>query len=121
MGLLQVTTPIPRERDKGTPQTAADRAGGGRLSPAIARLLGTVGLLGVLVTVFLISAGAASAPSQLVPGRSGGWPGWLSGPFAGIGVGLGSGGFQTLMLIMSGSYVLVLVGARALRIAPLAV
>src|ERR1700730_13563360 len=109
MSLLQVTTPIPREGDKGTPQGMAPLPGSGRLSPTVARVLGAVGLLGVLSTVFLISAGAAAAPSPLVPGRSGEWPGWLSGPLEGIGGGLGSGGFQTLMLIMCASYLLVLV------------
>jgi hypothetical protein len=120
MGRMQVTTPIPHALEKGTAQRGDARAGSARLAPAVARLLGGMGMLGVLATVFLISAGAASAPSQYVPGRSGGWPAWLAGPLAGVGVGLGSGGFQTLMLIMCGSYLLVLVGARALPIAPLA-
>jgi hypothetical protein len=82
-------------------------------------VLGVTGILGVLATVFLISAGAASAPSQYVPGRSGGWPSWLAGPLADVDVGLGSASFQTLMLIMCGSYLLVLAGARALPLAPL--
>jgi alpha-1,6-mannosyltransferase len=77
-------------------------------------VLGALGLLGVLTSVLLISAGAASAPSQYVPARSGGWPGWLAGPLGGLGLGLSSSRFQVLMLIMCASYVLVLAAARSL-------
>jgi alpha-1,6-mannosyltransferase len=84
------------------------------------RALGALGLLGVLTTVFLLSAGAAGAPSQYVPGRSGGWPGWLAGPLQDLSVGLGSHSFQTLMLIMCASYLLVLAAARTLPLAALA-
>ncbi|MBA3807149.1 MAG: DUF2029 domain-containing protein [Solirubrobacterales bacterium] len=119
MGDIQLTTPIPRTRDKGTARAAS---GGERahLRPAVARTLGATGMLGVLATLFLISAGAASAPSQYVPARVGGWPGWLAGPLAGLHVGLGSSSFQVLMLIMCASYLLVLGGARELALAPLA-
>jgi hypothetical protein len=78
------------------------------------RALGALGLLGVLTSVFLIAAGAASRPSQYVPARSGGWPGWLAGPLQGLGLGLGSSSFQTLTLIMAASYVAVLLAARTL-------
>jgi len=84
------------------------------------RALGALGLLGVLTTVFLLTAGAATAPTQYVPARSGGWPAWMAGPLQGLGVGLGSGGFQVLMLVMCASYLLVLVAARALPLAALA-
>ena len=77
-----------------------------------ARALGALGLLGVVACVFLLSAGAASAPSQYVPARSGGWPGWLAGPLHGLGIGLSSASFQTLMLVMCASYALVLLRAR---------
>ena len=98
---------------------------GGRRPTAIAssrtaRLLGLLGLLGVIVTVFLTSAGAAGEPSQYVPARSGGWPAWLAGPFAALHLSLGSGGFQTLTLIMCASYVLVLAFARTLPLAAIA-
>ena len=72
------------------------------------RWLGALGLLGVFTTVLLVAAGAASGPSQYVPARSGGWPSWLAGPFAGLGVGLSPDGFQALTLIMAASYVAVL-------------
>lgn len=71
-------------------------------------------MLGVLATVFLISADAAAKPSEFVPARQGGWPGWLAGPLQGLGAGLGKDGFQTLMLIMCASYLLVLLAARTL-------
>lgn len=78
------------------------------------RALGTLGLLGVLSTVFLLAAGAAGDPSQYVPARRGGWPSWLAGPLEGLGVGISSGGFQALTLIMCASYLAVLLAARTL-------
>jgi len=86
----------------------------------VAGAIGAVGLLGILTTVLLISAGAASAPTQYVPARSGGWPAWLAGPWHGLGVDLGSGGFQTLTLLMCASYALVLASARRLPVGALA-
>lgn len=74
----------------------------------------------MLASVSLVCAGAASAPSQYVPARSGGWPAWLAGPLRGLGVGLSSGRFQALMLVMCASYALVLATARALPPAALA-
>jgi Glycosyltransferase family 87 len=86
----------------------------------VLRALGAAGLAGVLVSVFLVSAGAASAPSQYVPGRSGGWPAWLAGPLRGLGLGLSSARFQTLVLVMCAGYVLVLAAARSLPPAAIA-
>lgn len=85
----------------------------------IARALGALGLLGIVASVFLVSAGAASAPGQYVPAREGGWPTWLAGPLRGLDIGLSSAGFQTLMLIMCASYALVLLVARRLPSAAL--
>ena len=76
-----------------------------------------LGLLGIVTTVFLTVAGAAGEPSQYVPARSGGWPGWLAGPLEGLGMSLGSSGFQTLMLIMCASYALVLASRARCRCA----
>lgn len=70
--------------------------------------------MGVLSTALLLSADAASKPSEFVPARAGGWPDWLAGPLQGLGAGLTRNGFQTLMLLMCASYLLVLVGARTL-------
>lgn len=85
--------------------------------PAPARVLavvGTLGLAGVLVSVFLLFAGAASAPSVYVPGRSGGWPAWMAGPLRNLGFSLSGSSFQTLTLLMAGSYLAVLLTTRAL-------
>ena len=68
----------------------------------------------MFTSVLLVAAGAAGGPSQYVPARSGGWPGWLAGPFAGLGLGLSADGFQALTLIMAASYLAVLLAARTL-------
>lgn len=85
------------------------------------RALGALGLLGVVTTVFLLAAGAASRPSQYVPARSGGWPSWMAGPLEGLGVGISSGGFQALTLIMCASYLAVLLAARSLSLRAIAI
>jgi alpha-1,6-mannosyltransferase len=77
-------------------------------------VLGVLGLIGVFTSVLLVAAGAAGGPSQYVPARSGGWPSWLAGPFAGLGVGLSADRFQALMLIMAASYLAVLLAVRTL-------
>jgi hypothetical protein len=94
-------------------ETAPARRRIGDRSGAL-RALGALGLLGVTTTVFLLAAGAARHPSQFVPARRGGWPGWLAGPLEGVGIGISSGGFQALTLIMCASYLAVLVAARTL-------
>jgi alpha-1,6-mannosyltransferase len=78
------------------------------------RMLGATGLLGVPVSVLAVVAGAAGAPTSYVPGRSGGWPDWLSGPLHGLGLGIGSSSFQVLTLVMCASYAAVLIAARVL-------
>ena len=111
---------MPEVRIPGPARAERGRSAGARAPAGVVRALGALGLLGVLTTVFLLSAGAAGAPSQYVPGRSGGWPGWLAGPLQDLSVGLGSGSFQTLMLIMCAGYLLVLAAARTLPVAVLA-
>jgi hypothetical protein len=112
---IQATTPIPHLIAEGTARGQGGRAdAAGRPAP-LARVLGALGLLGVLVSVFLIGAGAAGAPSQYVPARAGGgWPGWLAGPLQGLHMSLSSGTFQTSMLVLCASYALVLATARSL-------
>ena len=78
------------------------------------RTLGLVGLVGVPVSVFGVVAGAAGTPTSYVPSRSGGWPGWLSGPLHGLGLGIGSSSFQVLTLVMCASYAAVLLAAQVL-------
>jgi hypothetical protein len=78
------------------------------------RVLGILGLAGVLVSVFWLCAGAASAPWIYVPGRSGGWPAWMAGPLRNLGLDIDQNGFQALTLIMAASYLAVLAATRAL-------
>lgn len=78
------------------------------------RTLGAIGLALVVAGSFAIAAGTAGAPIALVPGRSGGWPGWLSGPLHPLAYTLGSGGFQAWTLAMCAGYLLVLASAERL-------
>jgi alpha-1,6-mannosyltransferase len=80
----------------------------------VLRTVGMTGLLGVLASVFGVAAGAAGSPSLYVPARSGGFPGWLSGPLHGLGLGIGSSSFQILTLLMCAGYAAVLLAARVL-------
>jgi alpha-1,6-mannosyltransferase len=118
---IQAATPIPRVQVSVDASAPIERAGDAWIPAPLARALGAIGLLGVTATVFLITAGAARSPTQYVPARIGGWPGWLAGPLKGIGVGLSSSSFQTLMLLLCASYLLVLAVARTLPAAALAV
>ncbi len=84
------------------------------------RVLGTLGLLSVLASVFFLAAGAAGGPDVFVPGRSGGWPGWLAGPLHGLGLGLSDNEFQVWTLVLCAGYAAALVAARALSLRTLA-
>ncbi len=108
--------PIPRARIAEHAQASAGRAGEAGGPATLRTALGAFGLLGVLATALLLAAGAAGSRSQYVPAREGvrGWPDWLAGPLAGLHLGLPGERFQTLILIMCGSYVVVLVCARTL-------
>jgi alpha-1,6-mannosyltransferase len=117
---MQATTPVSGAATSGRTAADANPRTSAWSSASMARALGALGLLGIVTTVLLICAGAASKPTQYVPARQGGWPGWLAGPLHGLGVGMGSGGFQTLMLIMCASYALVLLSARTLPVAAVA-
>jgi len=110
MESVETATPMP------STLIAGDRAGAHReRAPAgLLRALASLGLIGTLVSLFMLAAGAAGAPTPFVPARQGGWPGWLAGPLAGLHLSLSDNRFQTLMLILCASYVLVLVGVRAL-------
>jgi hypothetical protein len=113
---IEATTPIPgRARAAGQRETGAGEdlaAAEGRPSQTL-RAIGASGLIVVLASVFLVSASAASGPSQFVPARSGGWPDWLAGPLQGLGVGISSTSFQILTLLMCAGYVAVLIAAQA--------
>ncbi len=94
--------------------TQVQRDANPNLTGGAVRVLGSLGLAGVVASVFGVVAGAAGTPTQYVPARSGGWPGWLSGPLHGVGLGIGSTSFQALTLAMCASYALVLLAASTL-------
>lgn len=96
------------------------RAGATPRPAAWLRALGLLGLLGVVTSTLLIAAGAAGEPSQYVPARSGGWIGWLAGPFEGLGLSMGSSAFELYSVIMCACYVLVLLAARTLSLRAIA-
>ena len=115
---IQATTPIPGQATDAGRRSARANSGADAttvLRPSRAlRTLGAVGLLGILASVFLLSAGTATRPTTYVPARTGGWPDWLAGPLRGLGVGaISSGDFQTLTLIMCAGYAAVLIAAHA--------
>jgi alpha-1,6-mannosyltransferase len=85
------------------------------------RLLGMLGLGGVLVSVALLATGAATSPNLYVPSRVGGWPHWLAGPFQALGVGISPNSFQSYTLILGASYLVVLFSSRALSLRALAI
>jgi len=117
---LQAATPLPpAPLPDGAPAPAASRPWAPTLTAA--RLTGLLGLLGTVLTTFLLSAGAASGPGLYVPARSGGWHGWLAGPLAGLRLPLSTQDFQTLTLLMCVSYALVLLTARVLPLGAIAV
>jgi len=108
---MQATRPAtiaPQGAGRGESRApAAERPNG------LLRALGGVSLLALLAALLVLALDAAQAPSRYVPADIGGWPGWLAGPLAGAGSHLGSGEFQTLMLIVSGAFLLALASARA--------
>ena len=111
--------PRPPYLQPGSPgRTPEDARGAERSAEAGARsrvALGALGLLGIVAMCLPAERRRRRAPSQYVPARSGGWPAWMAGPLRGLGLGLSSGSFQTLMLVMCASYLLVLVVARRCR------
>jgi len=122
---MQAASGVPRTRE-GAPTARRSRARAG-LHAAIAaqpdrvmRALGAFALAGILASVFLIAAGAATRPTPLVPARSGGWPGWMAGPLRGLDVGISRGSFQAYTLIMCACYLLVLPCARRLQLRTIA-
>jgi alpha-1,6-mannosyltransferase len=82
--------------------------------PRVKRVLGYLGLFGIITSTLLVTSGSASHPSIYVPASSGGWPSWLAGPLEHLGVGISSSSFQALTLILCVSYLAVLLCARTL-------
>jgi hypothetical protein len=81
------------------------------------RALGGLGLLGIVASAFLLAARAAGSPSLYVRVRDAQWSGWIAGPYHALGLAIGKGSFETLILIMLGCYALVLICARSLPLA----
>jgi hypothetical protein len=109
------TLPGRRTAPPGTPEWAP-MTPARRSSPSTLalRVAGALALGAVVVGSALLAAGSASHPNFYVPGRVGGWPSWLAGPFEGLGLALGHNGFQTLTLVMGGAYLVLLLSARVL-------
>jgi alpha-1,6-mannosyltransferase len=106
-----------REDTHSLPAAATAEENVRLLTPAPSRRLcafGLAGLLAVLAGSLAIAAGAAGTPGQLVPARSGGWSDWLAGPWHGLGLTLGSGGFQTWALVVCAGYAVVLASSAAI-------
>jgi alpha-1,6-mannosyltransferase len=106
----------------GAPRGAAPAPARSRNSPSwiALRVAGALGLVGIVASAALLAAGSASAPNYYVPARVGGWPSWLAGPLQGLGIALGHDGFQTLTLVMGGSYLVALASARTLSLKAIA-
>jgi hypothetical protein len=104
-----------------SPRARSLRAPSVALSAALPlRALGALGLLGIVTSAFLLAASAASAPSDIVRVRSAPWPGWLSGPYQGLGLEISKASFETFTLVMVGCYALVLIGARRMPLRAIA-
>jgi glycosyl transferase family 87 len=80
-------------------------------SPVVAdtrRAAGTLALAGIVGSGFVLAAGVAAEPSSFVPGRKGGFPGWLHQPFSSLDLGLAPSGIVLAMLAMWAFYGLAL-------------
>jgi hypothetical protein len=120
MGSIRSATPISPDGIADSTPARSATATGALTRAGIVRALGALGLLGIVTSIFIVSAGASSAPGEYVPARTGGWPAWMAGPLRGLGIGLSNAGFQTLVVVMCVSYLLVLVAASRLPMAALA-
>lgn len=64
------------------------------------RAAATVALAGLIGSGLLVAAGAAGKPSSFVPGRKGGYPGWLHEPLSSLHLGLAPAGIVMALLAM---------------------
>jgi alpha-1,6-mannosyltransferase len=93
----------------------AGRAGARVLIAADARrIAGSLMLAGVVSSGFLIAAGAAGERSSFVPGRKGGYPGWLHEPLSSLHLGLDPNGIVVVLAAMWAFYAGALLLARAI-------
>ena len=75
---------------------------------------GNLALAGLVASGFLIAAGVAGEPSSFVPGRKGGYPGWLHGPLANLDLGIDPRGIVLLIGAMWVFYLLALAVSRSI-------
>jgi hypothetical protein len=80
----------------------------------VARVLGSLGLGGLVVALFLLGANAASAPSSYVPSGEHRFPAWLAGPLKPFGFTNSHAVLEALVLAVCGCYLLVLACSSAL-------
>jgi alpha-1,6-mannosyltransferase len=81
----------------------------------VARIaLGALALGGLVAGALVLVSGAASRPTELVPARLGGFPGWLRGPL-GTSFVLDPDQAAIVVLVMTGCYLAALWARPALR------
>jgi hypothetical protein len=99
---------MPRERH--APQDAVRHARRAELL----RIAGWICLGTIVIASFLLAASAAAGPSNYVRVRGGGWPGWIAGPYEGIGLKLTPASFEVYSLVLLVCYFGVLASAKQL-------
>jgi len=96
------------------PATAARAGAPIAIAADARRVAGTVMLAGVVASGFLIAAWAAGEPSSFVPGRKGGYPGWLHEPLSSLHLDAPAGGIVVALAAMWAFYFGALLFARAI-------
>lgn len=84
-------------------------------SPVLRQAIAAGALVALVALGATLAVGAAARPSFLVPFSLRDYPGWLGGPLAGLGPGLGGDSFSVLVLLMCGCYLATLACAGAVR------
>lgn len=110
-GAVQITVPASPSLRHGPPAPATKEA---FASSAAARALGALCLIAIVAVSFLLAASAAAGPSSFVRVHGGGWPGWIAGPYQGLGLSLTSASFDVFTLLLLVCYVGLLRTAKAL-------
>src|SRR5256885_3748277 len=81
------------------------------LAMAVA-LVGTAALVVMVLAALRIATAAAVTPKLLVPSGRHGMPGWMAGPFRGLGAPLDIHELVRLIIVMAGLYAVVLLCSR---------
>src|SRR5688500_2232975 len=87
-----------------------------RRLPGARELAAGAAVAGIVVSGFLLAAAVASGPSQFVRWSLADYPGWLSGPLAGLTGSVSVGEFIGLSALMYGLYLVVVSLADAVRL-----